>query len=779
MSDKFNYNSLFIELGASLASSSPVRNIIEKYNPEVIEEFRKKYNNTDVFTSIFWYNNQEIREGKQIGPLYFDLDGEYAQDDTSDLIDFFNKYGCPKESIRVYFSGNKGFHLEIPFEALDIEPIKQLNKVFEIIAKEIKSLCHFPSLDTAIYDAVRLWRLPNSINSKSGLFKIPLKIDEVKYPSDKIKELAKNPRLDFAYSQPLLWKEFKEIFEKAKRIIDKVKPKSGVFDPVEEGARNDATFRRAIRLKGEGKTFEQAVKICSEIQDKPPLSLSEIKRTVASAYHEKYLVEPPGGKKTKKDENQIFTSFIVTGEGLVCEEVYDSNLGEPLFAVYDEINTKYVASLQDKGKTIKPINDNTVTSGVVKLPTKVVEYGDDVNLFNKIKQFIHTYVDINEEWGNWSSYYVLLSWVYDKLPVCPYLCALGPSDSGKTRFVQTIGNICYKPFTASGSITAAPIFRILDKFKGTLIINEFDHIGEFNAEIVVVLNNGYEAGLPAVRVVGEEEKQVQVFHVFGPKLFSARKRKSDWAFESRLLTVQMKETKRKDIPPFLLDVFHTEAQEIRNMLLMFRFRHYKEPVKIHTDLFPNIKGRLRQTLLSITSVIHDEAFLETAKEFAKRQEEKLKTIKGFDLDAVVYQILQDYWQEGENKPQLNEIVKKVKEITGIEKITSRGIGNIVRDELGFETNRGGPKGNYVALLFEEQLSNLKDRYGVSAEEKIFDTTSPLQSSVTSGSSVGSVPTTEGAELTEGDKRDSNSERKGYTNEELENNIDQLEFKTEG
>lgn len=451
------------------------------------------------------------------------------------------------------------------------------------------------------------------------------------------------------------------------------------------------------------------------------------------------------GKRAKgKVEEVIQTSFFITSEGLICEEIYIPEINQPQFAVFDGESVKYAETIRDQSVIIKPIQGEIIKKGVIKLPSEAEEYQSELELFNRIKVFIHKYVDIKEDWENWAAYYVLLSWVYDKLPVCPYLCALGPSDAGKTRFVQTIGAICYKPFTTSGSATPSPIFRVLDQFRGTLIVNEFDHIGDFNLEIIVIFNNGYEAGLPVIRTEGERKKEVKVFQVFGPKIFSSRKRKSDWAFESRLLTVQMRQTKRKDISPFLLEDFHWETQELRNMLLMFRFRHYKKQVTFHNELFEGITGRLRQTLLSITSVIDDPIFLTKAKQFANELKRDLTNIKGFDLDTIIYQILKDFWDKGEEKPAIKDITVKAKELSEIEKLTPKAVGGIVRDELGFKTDRGGATGNYVAYLTKEQLDYLRDRY----EDFDETTVNPKQSSDSSVSSEVSVPKTESTEDTE-------------------------------
>jgi len=445
--------------------------------------------------------------------------------------------------------------------------------------------------------------------------------------------------------------------------------------------------------------------------------------------------------RIKEDEKVLFTSFFVTQEGIICEEIFNPAVSTPQFAVWDGSKVSYKNDFEYNGRIIKPISDDIVLKGLVKLPSGIENYASENELFLEIQNFINRYVDVLSDWRVWSSYYSLLAWVYDKLPVIPYLCALGPSDTGKTRFAQVVGSICYKPFFASGSITASPIFRILDKFRGTLIINEFDRLGELYSEIIIILNNGFEAGLPVVRTEGEKTKEVKVFSVFGPKIFASRIRKDDWAFESRLLTIPMRETQRKDIPPFLTEEFHKEAGSLRNKLLLFRFKHYQEPVNIRNDLFPSLKGRLRQTLLALTSVVKNEAFIKKAEEFGEKRQSELKSVRIFDLDNVTFQVLKEFFKEGGTTLTVKEIAERVREVAGLDKHSAKAQGAILRDELSIEPKRFGSAGNYTVRLNEAILGALSERYDLE------------ESSESSGSSETGTHKTELTEHTELPQKD--------------------------
>ena len=138
--------------------------------------------------------------------------------------------------------------------------------------------------------------------------------------------------------------------------------------------------------------------------------------------------------------------------------------------------------------------------GGVPLLSGLEEYGSEAELIAEIQTFIHRYVDVSSLFESIASYYVLLSWVYDSFNELPYLRLRGEPGSGKTRFLLTAGSLCYKPIFASGASTVSPLFRIIDSFQGTLIIDEGDfRLSDERAEIVKILNNGNARGFPVLR----------------------------------------------------------------------------------------------------------------------------------------------------------------------------------------------------------------------------------------------------------------------------------------
>src|SRR5258706_2712687 len=144
---------------------------------------------------------------------------------------------------------------------------------------------------------------------------------------------------------------------------------------------------------------------------------------------------------------------------------------------------------------------------------------------------------------------------------------------------MTVGSLCRFPLFASAASTVSPIFRLLDSFRGTLILDEGAfRFADEKAEIVKVLNNGNARGFPVLRteVSSKKEFDPRAYHVFGPKIVATRGFFQDRALESRCVTEDMRGGSLPDqIPLNLHRRFHEEARPLRNQLLLYRLRTLK------------------------------------------------------------------------------------------------------------------------------------------------------------------------------------------------------------
>ncbi len=187
-------------------------------------------------------------------------------------------------------------------------------------------------------------------------------------------------------------------------------------------------------------------------------------------------------------------------DGSLVEMVYRED--RTLFCVSKDGEFRYETNLLANGQRLVPYTprNNLLTNEVVLFPSEPAEYDSEEKLVEDIRAFIHRYVDISPLFEQIASYYVLFTWVYDAFNELPCLRLRGDTGSGKTRFLLTVGSLCYKPIFASGASTVSPLFRILDAVRGTLIVDEGDfRFSDEKAEIVKILNNGNARGFPVLR----------------------------------------------------------------------------------------------------------------------------------------------------------------------------------------------------------------------------------------------------------------------------------------
>ena len=428
-------------------------------------------------------------------------------------------------------------------------------------------------------------------------------------------------------------------------------------------------------------------------------------------------------EKARK-QNAWPTVSAVLPDGSLVEMLYRPEENRTLLCVSKNGDLRYEASLLVNGQRLVPYSprNNLLTNEVVLFPSEAVEYGSEQALVEEIRTFIHRYVDVSPLFEQIASYYVLFTWVYDAFNELPYLRLRGDTGSGKTRFLLTAGSLCYKPIFASGASTVSPLFRILDEFRGTLIIDEGDfRFSDEKAEIVKILNNGNGRGFPVLRSesVRGKEFSPRAYTVFGPKLVATRGYFQDRALESRCLTEEMGAGRlRSDIPINLTAEYKREARELRNKLLMFRFRNASKRCVDPSLVDRSIEPRLAQVFVPLLSVIEDREARQALRQVAREYHRELVADRGMDIEAQVLAVIQQL-RNSDNPHGL--MIKEIAELFISQhgedferKITPHWIGQVSRRKLGLKTERRR-EGYVIAASEGPKLARLFEKYGIDGE----------------------------------------------------------------
>lgn len=166
-------------------------NILEK-----VKQSRTK----DIYFSLFQYNKEHYEQyqekkslagmtGVKTDKLFFDFDDandtEKARVDAVELVARLIESGVPQENIGMYFSGGKGFHVEVGLNQ-ELNNTEFKNVVFNLAGD-------LPTFDVRVSDEQRIIRAPLAKHDKTGLYKIPLTENQLaETPIEIIKEIAKD-----------------------------------------------------------------------------------------------------------------------------------------------------------------------------------------------------------------------------------------------------------------------------------------------------------------------------------------------------------------------------------------------------------------------------------------------------------------------------------------------------------------------------------------------------------------------------------------------------------
>ena len=287
--------------------------------PNKISEIRKKFNNLDVYATILSYNKEVQNDSDLYGPMYLDLDlnieteSDYniLKSDLCNIVSYLEEnYGIPNHYIKYYFTGKKGFHLIIGADIFDVMPDNNLNVYYKEIAKELNRATITQLIDTKIYDKKRLLRLPNSINGKTGLYKVPVTYNQIlSMTFAEMKEYASSPKPIIKVKTAPCEKainrlnEIKDLITKPKQkqkdINIKVRPINDIIPPsciynildngAQEGNRNNTTIILASSFFQNGASYQDTLDLVTqwnELKNDPALPEAEVATTVASAYQQ-------------------------------------------------------------------------------------------------------------------------------------------------------------------------------------------------------------------------------------------------------------------------------------------------------------------------------------------------------------------------------------------------------------------------------------------------------------------------------------------------------------
>lgn len=218
------------------------------------------------------------------------------------------------------------------------------------------------------------------------------------------------------------------------------------------------------------------------------------------------------GKQLEENEKTLEKEVrAIIGLDQLQREVERNRIAKK-YGVRKTVIDGYISDLTSKSRT-----------GTMEIVTEVEPASKSISgdkLLSAIKDEILKYIILPGGIAESLTAWIVLTYCYDAFRILPMLGIISPvKRCGKTTLLEVLQGLTNKGLTAS-NISPAAVYRTIEKYSPTLLVDEADTFLKDNDELRGVLNSGHtKATAFVVRVVGENHEPVK-FSTWGPKVIA-------------------------------------------------------------------------------------------------------------------------------------------------------------------------------------------------------------------------------------------------------------------
>lgn len=196
---------------------------------------------------------------------------------------------------------------------------------------------------------------------------------------------------------------------------------------------------------------------------------------------------------------------------------------------YDKVRREVAQKLGIQIKTLDDevkANRNQASASASQLPFPLVEaWPEPVNVSNLLDDTLATllrYVVMDEEQAIAATLWIAMTWVIDSVHIAPLALITAPEKAcGKSQLLTIFGYLVARPLPAANS-TASFLFRAIEAWQPTVLIDEADTFIRENDELKGLVNAGHtraNAYVGRTVAVGDSHEP-RMFYVWGAKAFA-------------------------------------------------------------------------------------------------------------------------------------------------------------------------------------------------------------------------------------------------------------------
>lgn len=213
-----------------------------------------------------------------------------------------------------------------------------------------------------------------------------------------------------------------------------------------------------------------------------------------------------------------------------------------------------------------PNGENATTSGasiLLKDTAPWPEAVDGEELFEELTKTILRYVAVPTPSALAVSLWIVFTFAHDEFHVSPLLAITSPQKRcGKTTLLLLLGALVRRMLTAA-SMTTSSLFRAVEKFNPTLLVDEADTFLRDNEELRGVLNSGHlRAAAHVIRSVGDDHEP-KIFSTWAPKAIALIGKLPDTLQDRAIVIAMRRRAVGEKVERLRLDRLHGDLEELR------------------------------------------------------------------------------------------------------------------------------------------------------------------------------------------------------------------------
>jgi hypothetical protein len=368
------------------------------------------------------------------------------------------------------------------------------------------------------------------------------------------------------------------------------------------------------------------------------------------------------------------------------------------------------------------------------------------SLFNKVKNELKKYIDVDENFINILSADIVFTYFQDKLGMTHYLLIVGDNNTGKSNVLLVFSFLGYRTILDI-AITPANIYNYgsqLEDGQFTLIEDEIGDIDEL-FDKKKLYQSSYKYGFKVTRIYdsnssggsknGKRKSSRQnSFFLYGFKMFASEKmpdKTKSKGFLERIIPAKMTPGDPSyDISEVIdgsgdeqLNQLYKQLIDTRKLLLMYRLLHHNE---IIPNITLNIKNRYKQLTKPVIRLFQnsesvDEIRISLSKYLIEKNQEKLDSMDAAILTFIINLVSEKgetlyndhIWNELKKKYPNGEVQDKPYSwyIEGYGLVSKNNITKTCETKFCAKTHRD-PKEGRGLILNQKILNKLVENYSI-------------------------------------------------------------------